>query len=73
MFFVNFCGFELAIAVQFVGMQANQAPSPPFPSEVSNLFGEYFPTALVQCDRASRQLLTGLVPIHGVAMDTSMP
>ena len=73
MFFANLCGFELAVAVQFGGMQANQAPSPPFPSEVSNLFGEYLPTALVQCNRASRQLLTVLVPIHGVAMDTSMP
>ena len=48
-----FCGFELPVAVQFVEMQANQAPSPPFPSDVSNLFGEYFPTALVQCDSQS--------------------
>lgn len=51
--FANFCGFKLAVAVQFVGMQANQAPSPLFPSEVSNLFGEYFLTALVQCDSQS--------------------
>ena len=53
--------------------ESSSQPSPPFPSEVSNLFGEYLPTALVQCDRASRQLLTVLVPIHGVAMGTSMP
>ena len=35
--------------------------------------GEYFSTDLVQCDGASGQLLPGVVPAHGVAMDTSLP
>ena len=34
--------------------------------------GEYFLTDLVQCDGASRQLLAGVVPAHGVAVDTSL-
>ena len=35
--------------------------------------GEYFSTDLVQCYGASLQLLAGVVPAHGVAMDTSLP
>jgi len=35
--------------------------------------GEYFSTGLVHCDGASGQLLAGVVPGHGVAMDTSLP
>ena len=35
--------------------------------------GEYFSTDLVQCDGASWELLAGVVPAHGVAMDTSLP
>ena len=55
-----------------------QAPSPSFPSEVSNLFSKYggqasiFPLIWSQCDGASWQLPTGVVPAHGVAMDTSL-
>ena len=54
-------------------------PLIPSPSDVWNLFvkyggsGEYFSTDLVQCAGASRQLLAGVVPAHGVAMDTSLP
>ena len=35
--------------------------------------GQYFSTDLVQCDGASKQLLAGVVPAHGVAMDTFLP
>ena len=35
--------------------------------------GEYFSTGLVHCDGAGGQLLAGVVPAHGVAMDTSLP
>ena len=51
-------------------------PTLPSSSDVSNLFGkyggsgEYFSTDLVQCDSASWQLLAGVIPAHGVAMDT---
>ena len=75
----NLCGFKLIVADQFAGVRANQAPSPPLPSEVSNLFGKYggqvsiFPLIWFQCDGASWQLPTGVVPVHGVAMDTSLP
>ena len=54
-------------------------PLPPSPSDFSNLLGkyggsgEYFSTDLVQCDSASWQLLAGVVPIHRVAMDTTLP
>ena len=54
-------------------------PTLPSVSDVSNLFGkyggsgEYSSTDLVQCDSASWQLLAGVVPAHGVAMDTSLP
>ena len=41
MFEGNLCGFTLIVADQFAGVQANKAPSPPFLSEVSNLFGKY--------------------------------
>ena len=41
MFEGNLCGFTLIVANQFGGVQANKAPSPPFLSEVSNLFGKY--------------------------------
>ena len=57
-----------------------QAASSPFPSEVSsNLFGKYrgqvsiFPLIWFQCDGASWQLPTRVVPAHRVAMDTSLP
>ena len=66
-------------ADQFAGVRANQAPSLAFPSEVSNLFGKYggpvsiFPLIWFQCDGASWQLPTGVVPVRGVAMDTSLP
>ena len=55
-----------------------QAPSPSFPSEVSNLFSKYggqasiFPLIWSQCDGASWQLPSGVVLTHGVAMDTSL-
>ena len=32
-----------------------------------------FPLIWFQCDGASWQLPTGVVPVHGVAMDTSLP
>ena len=32
-----------------------------------------FPLIWFQCDGASWQLFTGVVPAHGVAMDTSLP
>ena len=57
----------------------NQTPSPPFPSQVSSLFGKYggqesiFPLIWFQCDGASWQLLTRVVPAYGVSMDTSLP
>ena len=38
---LNLCGFTLIVANQFAGVQANEAPSPPFLSEVSNLFAKY--------------------------------
>ena len=69
----------MIIADQFAGVRANQAPSPPFPSEISNLFGKYggqvsiFPLIWFQCDGASWQLPTGEVPAHGVAMYSSLP
>ena len=56
-----------------------QSPGPPFPSEVSNLFGKYggqvsiFPLIWFQCDGASWQLPIGVVPACGVAIDISLP
>ena len=32
-----------------------------------------FPLIWFQCDGASWQLPTGVVPAHGIAMDTSLP
>ena len=58
---------------------ATWVPTPPSPSDASNFCGkyrgsgEYFSTDLVQRDGASWQLLAGVVPAHGVAMDTSLP
>ena len=76
---MNLCPFKLIVADQFASVRANQALSPPFPSEVLNLFGKYwgqvsiFPLIWFQCDGASWQLPTGVVPAQGVAMDTSLP
>ena len=41
MFEGNLYEFTLIVADQFAGVQANKAPSPPFLSEVSNLFSKY--------------------------------
>ena len=56
-----------------------QAPSPPFLSEVSNMFGKYWGQVTIflliwfPCDSASWQLPTGVVPTHRVTMDTPLP
>ena len=59
---------------------ATWVPTPLSPSDVSNLLGKYeggsggyFSTDLGQCDDASWQLLAGVVPANGVAMDTALP
>ena len=50
-------------------------PTLPSPSYVGKYggSGEDFSTDLVQCDGASRQLLAGVVPTHGIVKDTSLP
>ena len=78
----NLCRFKLIIVDQeylFAGVQVNQAPSPPFPSEVSNHYGKcggsdeyFFHLIWFQCDGASQQQPIRVVPAHGVSMDTSL-
>ena len=58
---------------------ATWVTTPPSLSDVSNLSvkyggsGEYFSTGLAQRDGVRWQLLAGVVPAHGVAMDSSLP
>ena len=75
----NLCGFMLIFADQFAEVQRFESLSFP-PRQMFHTFlvcmggsGEYFSTDLVQCDGASWQLLAGVVPAQGVAMDTSPP
>ena len=50
------------------------SPYPSLPVRGFKPFGKYGGSGdLVQCDGASWQLLAGVVPAHGVAMDTSLP
>ena len=75
--------FELILADHFACVLSEslwiEAPSYPFPSEVSSLFGNcgsqvsIFRLIWFQCDGASWQLATWVVPAHGVAMDTFLP
>ena len=68
----------LIFADQFAELQQFESlPFPPrqmFQTFLVSMVGQVsIFSNLVQCDRASWQLLAGVVPAHGVAMDTSLP
>lgn len=58
LFQANLCRFQAdrwgsIIILSFTGVGVNQAPSPPFPSKVSNIFGKYMAVSWVFFHRSS--------------------